>query len=84
MASGSVAETPFFDVRITATECLSYRNQPFTVALTSQEKDKKDNYLRICHEQWKVFMPLVYTGNGIAEREANASEKRIPLYIGVK
>ena len=49
-----------------------------------QEKEKKDKYLRICHGQRKNFTHLVYTVDGIAEREAKAAEKKMVLYLATK
>ena len=57
-----------FDVRIMDTECHSYQNQPYLVAVALQEKEKKDKYLCICHKQQKDCAPLVYTLDEIAGR----------------
>ena len=56
-----------FDMRITDTEARSYRNRDYTKVLASQEKEKKDKYLKPCQEQRKDFAPMVYSVDGILQ-----------------
>ena len=73
-----------FDIRITDTECRSYRNRDHAKVLESQEKEKKKKYLASCHAMRKDFTPLVYSVDGIAGREAKSAEKRLASYLSVK
>ncbi len=67
--------TPIFDMRITDTDAQSYRKKEFVKVLEQHEKEKKDKYLQNCLEMWKDFMPMVYSVDGIAGREARNAEK---------
>ena len=66
-----------FDIRITNTDARSYRNKKPSKVLADQEKEKKDKYLDTCHELRKDFVPLVYSVDGMAGKEARAAEKRL-------
>ena len=76
--------TCIFDMRITDPEARSYRNKDHDKVLAAQEKEKKDKYLRSCHEQRKDFTPMVYTVDGVAGREARAAERRVALFLSEK
>ena len=52
--------------------------------LEAQEKEKKDKYLRPCHERRKDFTPLVYSVDGMAGREAKGAEKRLASILANK
>ena len=73
-----------FDVRITDTDSRSNRNKDVDKVLAKHEKEKKDKYLRKCHEERKDFTPLVYSVDGIAGREAKSAEKRLATYLADK
>jgi hypothetical protein len=66
-----------FDVRITDTECRTTRNQEVEKVLKKCEKEKKDKYLRACHEMRRDFTPLVYSVDGCAGRETKQAEKKL-------
>ena len=73
-----------FDVRITDTEARSHRNKDPEKVLAQQEKEKKDKYLHVCHEQRKDFSPLVYSVDGMAGREAKHAERRLAYHLSRK
>ena len=41
----------------------------------------KDKYLASLHAQRKDFTPMVYTVNGIADRNAKSAEKRLAYFL---
>ena len=49
-----------------------------------QEKEKKDRYVKCCHELNKDFTPMVYSVNGMARREAKMAEKYLASYLAEK
>ena len=73
-----------FDIRITDTQARSYRNKNPKKVLAAQEKEKKDKYLKTCHEMRKDFTPMVYSVDGMAGREAKNAEKRCAAYLAEK
>ena len=73
-----------FDVRITDTDARSHRNKDVSKVLAAQEKEKKDKYLKTCHEMRKDFTPMVYSVDGIAGREARSAEKHLATALAVK
>ena len=73
-----------FNVRITDTDARSYCNKDVSKVLAAQEKEKKDKCLRSCHVMRKDFTPLVYSIDGIAEREAKSAEKHLATTLAVK
>jgi hypothetical protein len=46
--------------------------EKFAKVLEQHEKEKKDKYLQNCLEMRKNFMPMVYSVDGIAGREAES------------
>jgi hypothetical protein len=68
-------------VQITDTQSRSYRNKDNQKELEQQEKEKKNQYLCPCLEMRKDFTPLVYSVNGIAEREAKNAEKHLAYHL---
>ncbi len=73
-----------FDVRVTDTDARSHRHKGLDKVLAGQEKEKKDKYLRRCHELRKDFTPLVYSVDGMAGREALIVEKRLASILANK
>ena len=73
-----------FDIRITNTDARSYRNKCPSKVIADQEKEKKDKYLDTCHELRKDFVPLVYSVDGMAGKEARAAEKRLASALAKK
>jgi len=68
-------------MRVTDTEARSYWKKEFAKVHEQHEKEKKDNYLQNCLEMWKDFMPMVYSVDGIAGREARNAEKRLATHL---
>ena len=50
-------------------------------ALATVEKEKKDKYLHTCMECQRYFNPMVYSANGIPEKEAVAAQQRLALLL---
>ena len=73
-----------FDVRITDTQAATYRNRDYAKVLAKAEKEKKDKYLKACHELRKDFTPLVYSVDGIAAREARTAEKHLAELLALR
>ena len=71
-------------MRITDSDSRSQRNKPVAKVLAAHEKEKKDKYLRKCHEERKDFTPMCYTVDGIAGREARSAEKHLATYLADK
>ena len=69
---------------ITDTQSCSYWNNDYQKAHAQQEKEKKNQYLRPCLEMRKDFIPLVYSVDGIAGREAKNAEKRLAYHLTEK
>jgi hypothetical protein len=76
--------TCIFDMRITDTDARSYRKRDFGKVLLQYEKEKKDKYLWTCLELQKDFMPMVYSVDGIAGREARNAKKRLTTHLASK
>ena len=70
-----------FDVRVTDTSTKSYRKKDLRKVLATQEKEKKDKYLRKCLEKRKHFTPLVFSVDGMAGREAKKAMKHLALMM---
>ena len=73
-----------FDIRVTDTDARSYRHKDPMKVLEAQEQEKKDKYLKTCHELHKDFTPMVYSVDGMAGREARMAEKRLASYLANK
>ena len=69
---------------ITDTDAQSYWKKEFTKVLEQHEKEKKDKYLQTCLEMWKDFTPMVYSVDGIADREARNAKKRLATHLAGK
>jgi hypothetical protein len=71
-------------MRITDTDARSYRKKEFAKVLEQHEKEKKDKYFQNCLEMQKDFMPMIYSVDGIAGREARNAEKRLATHLASK
>ena len=71
-------------MRITNTDTRSYHNKEPSKVLPTQEKEKKDKYLKACHEKRKDLTPLVYSDNGTRGREAKSIERWLALELDKK
>ena len=72
------------DVRITDTDAKSYHNQTSEKVLERAAKVKKDKYLQPCLDRRRSFVPLVYSVDGMASKEARAYEKRVASLLATK
>jgi hypothetical protein len=72
------------DIRITDTDAKSYQNIASAKVLERAAKVKKDKYLIACLERRRTFMPLVYSVDGMACKEALAFEKRVASLLASK
>ena len=72
------------DIRITDTDAKSYQNISSSKVLERAAKVKKDKYLIACLERRRTFMPLVYSVDGMACKEALAFEKRVASLLASK
>eukprot|EP00957_Ditylum_brightwellii_P000044 3243-Ditylum_brightwellii.AAC.1 len=72
------------DIRITNSDAKSYLNKTVAKHLLAKEKEKKDNYLPLCREQWKNFTPFVATVDGILGREAEMMCKQLAKQLALK
>ncbi|EJK61733.1 hypothetical protein THAOC_17726, partial [Thalassiosira oceanica] len=73
-----------FDVRVTDPSAKSYRKKDARKVLETQEKEKKDKYLRKCLERRKHFTPLVFSVDGMAGREAKKAMKHLASMLAEK
>jgi hypothetical protein len=73
-----------FDKRITDTECRTTRNQEVEKVLKKCEKEKKDKYLRACHEMRRDFTPLVYSVDGCVGHETKQAERKLAGALAAK
>ncbi|EJK50379.1 hypothetical protein THAOC_30662 [Thalassiosira oceanica] len=51
---------------------------------TSIQKRKKDKYIEACRERRRDFIPMAYSVDGLAEKEARAAEKRLASLLASK
>ena len=72
------------DIRITDTDAKSYQNIASAKVLERAAKVKKDKYLIACLERRRTFMPLVYSVDGMACKEALAFKKRVASLLASK
>ena len=78
-------QTPcVIDLRVTDTECRSYRNQDPEKLLKKAEEEKKAKHLEACQERRRHFTPLVYSVDGMAGSETKAAEKRLAALLAFK
>jgi len=72
------------DVRITDTDARSYQSISSQKVLERAAKVKKAKYNEACLERRRSFMPLVYSVDGLACKEARAFEKRVASLLSSK
>ena len=77
-------ETCILDVRITDTDCASARGTSSEKVLERHAKEKKNKYLDACRQRRRSFVPLVYSVDGLACKEARAFEKRVACLLAKK
>ena len=72
------------DIRVTDTDARSYHNISSAKVLERAAKVKKDKYLEACLQKRRSFMPIVYSVDGMACKEAKAYEKRLASLLATK
>ena len=72
------------DIRITDTDARSYQSIASHKVLERAAKVKKTKYNEACLERRRSFMPLVYSVDGLACKEARAFEKRVASLLATK
>ena len=78
-------ETTVLDVKVMDTDAPSYKStaDPKKV-LERAARQKKTKYLKACLERRRSFMPLVYSVDGMAAKEARAFERRTASLLANK
>jgi hypothetical protein len=76
--------TTIFDIRITDTDARSFRTKDPSKVLGKQAKDKKDKYLEACTQSRRHFTPLVFSVDGLREKETVAASKRLARLLADK
>ena len=77
-------ESCILDVRVTDTDAKSYRATSSAKVLEKAAREKKGKYESACLEQRRSFMPLIYSVDGMAGKDARAFEKRIAALLSKK
>ena len=72
------------DIRVTDTDARSYQSSSSQKVLERAAKVKKAKYNDACLEMRRSFMPLVYSVDGLACKEARAFEKRVASLLATK
>ena len=72
------------DIQVTDTDARSYQSISSAKVLERAAKVKKSKYLEACLERRRSFMPLVYSVDGMACKEAKAFEKRVASLMATK
>ncbi|EJK53628.1 hypothetical protein THAOC_26891, partial [Thalassiosira oceanica] len=78
------SKTAILDFVITDTDAPSYGHQPSKKVLEKAAKRKKDKYLEACRERRRDFIPMAYSVDGLAGKEARAAEKRLASLLASK
>jgi len=76
--------TTIMDFVIVNTDAPSYGHQPSMKVLEKAAKRKKDKYLEACRERRRDFIPMAYSMDGLAGKEARAAEKRLASLLASK
>ena len=72
------------DFRVTDPSAKSYRKKDPIKVLETQEKEKKDKYLRKCLDRRKHFTPMVFSVDGMAGKEAKKTMKHLASLLAEK
>ncbi|EJK69956.1 hypothetical protein THAOC_08734, partial [Thalassiosira oceanica] len=67
--------TAILDFDITDTDAPLYGHQPSKKVFEKAAKRKKDKYLEACRERRRDFIPMAYSVDCLAGKEARAAEK---------
>ena len=68
----------------TDTDAISYSDLSSSKVLKTSEKLTKDSYLALCLARRRIFMPLIYSVDGMAGKEAKSFERRIASLLAGK
>ena len=77
-------QSAVMDICVTDTDANSYKQTSSEKVLEKAAKRKKDKYLDACLERRRSFVPLVYSVDGMACKEARAWEKRVASLLASK
>jgi hypothetical protein len=69
--------TTIFDIQVCDTDAKSYGNCNSKKVLEGAACRKKDEYEEACLERRRDFTPMIYLVDGMADKHAQAAEKRI-------
>ena len=67
---------------MTDTDAKSYRDSTSAKVLERAAREKRAKYKKACFEQWRSFMALVYSVDGMADKGARAYKKRVVWVAG--
>ncbi len=76
--------TTIFDVQVCDTDARSYGNRKSKKVLESAARRKKDKYEGACLERRRDFTPMIYSVDGMADKHAQAAERRIAGMLAAK
>jgi hypothetical protein len=76
--------TTIFDVQVCDTDAKSYGNCNLKKVLEGAACRKKDKYEEACLERCRDFTPMIYLADGMADKHARATEKRIAGILAAK
>ena len=76
--------TTVFDIRVTDTDCPSYRGRAPEKVLAKHEREKKAKYNAACLARRRSFTPLVFSVDGMMGAEATAATKRLASRLASK
>merc|ERR1711966_352609 len=68
----------------TDTDAKSYHSSTSAKVLEKVAREKWSKYEKACLEQWRSFMALVYSVDGIAGKSARAYKKQIAILLADK
>ena len=71
-------------MRVSDTDAKLYKSKSSAKVLEAAEKEKKDKYLHACLQRRRSFMPLYYSVDGVAGKEAKLFEKHIASMLVIK
>jgi len=77
-------QTTILDICVMDTDANSYKQTASDKVLEKAAKRKKDKYLDACLERRRTFVPLIYSVDGMACKEARAWEKRVASLLASK
>ena len=74
-------ESCILSVCVTDTDTKPYHGSTSVKVLEKVAREKKAKYKKACLEQWRSFMALVYSVDGMAGKGPRAYEKRITNFL---